>query len=66
MNEWLPVLILTSLFFVILLVGIIVFVFHLKVWSAKRDEYYHNRMAELEGIFKKEITNLIESVKKII
>lgn len=42
------ILILSSLFTIVLLIGMIVIIFQFKGWAVKRDKYYTERMNDLE------------------
>lgn len=73
MKELLPILLISSLFLTLILVGVIILAFHIKGWTSKRDVYYNQRLLEMsdrvdkvEALFKKEITGLLSAIKKVI
>jgi len=67
------VLLLSSIFFTITLIGFVVILANIKTFVKKRDDVYRNdffelknELAEIKSMFRNEISDVFKQIKKII
>lgn len=72
-SKMIGVLVLSASFMMLILIGIIVLVVHIKVWATKKEEANERMFNELkqriddtQNLFKKEVTNILTTFKEII
>lgn len=67
------VLLLSSTFFIILFLGIVILTVNLKRWATRRDEMIVNKLHDLnksidetKALYKNEITNILNQLKNLL
>jgi len=67
------VLLLSSIFFTITLIGFVVILANIKTFVKKRDDVYRNdfselknELAEIKSMFRNEVSDVFKQIKKII